>query len=85
MAAAAIALGVVRRPINLTTGIRLAAGIYYVQNVNAYDSRLKEWILRFHGVATHYLDSYLGCFRAIDRTAGAGLNSASMLASAARA
>jgi hypothetical protein len=52
--------------------------------VNAYDSRLKGWIRRFHGVATPYLDSYLGWFRAIDRTGSVGLNPASMLASAIR-
>ncbi len=35
-------------------------GIVHVQNVNAYDSRLKLWMKRFHGVATKYLESYLG-------------------------
>ena len=34
-------------------------GIYHIQNVNAYDSRLKLWIKRFNGVATKYLESYL--------------------------
>lgn len=42
-------------------------GVYHVQNVNAYDSRLKEWIKRFHGVATKYLESYLGWMRMLDR------------------
>lgn len=84
LAAAAKALGVAHRPINLSAGIRVVAGVYHVQNVNAYDSRLKDWIRRFHGVATRYLDSYLGWFRAIDRTRGAGLNPASLLASAIR-
>lgn len=85
LAAAAKALGVTHRPINLSAGIRVVAGVYHVQNVNAYDSRLKNWIRRFRGVATHYLDSYLGWFRAIDRTRGAGLSPASLLASAVRA
>lgn len=84
LAAAAKALGVAHRPINLSAGIRVVAGVYHVQNVNAYDSRLKDWIRRFHGVATRYLDSYLGWFRAIDRTRGAGLNPTSLLASAVR-
>ena len=84
LAAAAKALGVAHRPINLTAGIRVVAGVYHVQNVNAYDSRLKDWIRRFHGVATRYLDSYLGWFRAIDRTRGAGLNPPSLLALAVR-
>lgn len=84
LAAAAKALGVAHRPINLSAGIRVVGGVYHVQNVNAYDSRLKDWIRRFRGVATHYLDSYLGWFRAIDRTRGVGLNPASLLASAVR-
>lgn len=84
LAAAAKTIGVTHRPVNLSAGIRVVAGVYHVQNVNAYDSRLKDWIRRFRGVATHYLDSYLGWFRAIDRTRGSGLNPATMLASAVR-
>jgi len=42
-------------------------GIWHVQNVNAYDSRLKAWMGRFHGVATKYLDHYLGWRRLLDR------------------
>ena len=34
--------------------------IFHVQNVNAYHSRLKNWMRRFHGVATERLPSYLG-------------------------
>ncbi|MDR0239253.1 MAG: IS1595 family transposase [Deltaproteobacteria bacterium] len=34
--------------------------VFHVQNVNAYHSRLKNWIARFHGVATERLPSYLG-------------------------
>ena len=40
---------------------------YHIQNVNAYASGLKTWIVRFRGVATKYLDSYLGWRRMIDR------------------
>ncbi len=29
--------------------------VYHIQNVNAYDSRLKGWMHRFNGVATKYL------------------------------
>ncbi len=42
-------------------------GIWHVQNVNAYDSRLKNWMFRFHGVATKYLPNYLGWRRLLDR------------------
>jgi transposase-like protein len=51
--------------INLSKGIRVK-GAVHIQNVNAYHSRLKQWTHRFHGVATHYLDNYLGWFRALD-------------------
>lgn len=30
-------------------------GVYHIQNVNSYHSRLKGWINRFNGVATKYL------------------------------
>lgn len=42
-------------------------GIWHVQNVNAYDHRLKRWMGRFHGVATRYLHHYLGWRRLLDR------------------
>ena len=35
-------------------------GVFHIQNVNAYHSRLKTWMRRFNGVATKYLPSYLG-------------------------
>jgi hypothetical protein len=35
-------------------------GIFHIQHVNAYDSRLKNWMRRFNGVATKYLSHYLG-------------------------
>ena len=40
---------------------------YHIQNVNAYISRLKGWLHRFKGVATHDLPSYLGWRRMIER------------------
>lgn len=82
LAAAAKEIGVTHRPVNVSAGQRVIAGVYHIQNVNAYDSRLKNWIRRFHGVATKYLDSYLGWFRAIDRSGPTGLQPASFLASA---
>ncbi len=44
--------------------------IYHIQNVNAYDSRLKSWMNHFNGVATKYLESYLGWMRLLDREKG---------------
>ncbi len=51
--------------INLRAGMRVRGAIH-VQNVNAYHSRFREWLSRFHGVATHYLTNYLGWRRGLD-------------------
>ena len=40
--------------------------VYHIQNVNAYDSRLKGWMFRFRGVATKNLPNYLGWHRYLD-------------------
>ena len=39
------------------------------QNVNAYHGRLKEWLRRFHGVATKNLPNYLGWRRTLEALA----------------
>jgi hypothetical protein len=38
----------------------------HINNVNAYHGRLKEWVRRFHGVATKNLPSYLSWRRTIE-------------------
>lgn len=48
-------------------GIRVLEGVFHIQNVNAYDSRLKTWMRRFNGIATKYLDNYLGWRRLLER------------------
>lgn len=40
--------------------------IYHIQNVNAFHSRLKQWMRRFNGVASKFLDNYLTWFRFVD-------------------
>jgi len=60
---------IAHRPINLSAGIRVVDHAFHIQNVNAYDSRLKSWIARFHGVATKYLPNYLGWRRCLERFA----------------
>jgi transposase-like protein len=75
LAAAAKELGVDHRPVNVSAGQRVIAGVFHIQNVNAFDSRLKTWMRRFNGVATKYLDSYLGWFRALDRSITSDWNS----------
>ena len=44
----------------------LKAPDYHLNNVNAYHGRLKEWLRRFHGVATKNLPNYLGWRRALE-------------------
>jgi transposase-like protein len=39
---------------------------FHINNVNAYHGRLKEWLRRFHGVATKNLPNYLGWRRTLD-------------------
>ena len=57
--------GICHEAINLSAGVRVN-GAVHIQNVNAYHGRLKQWLNRFHGVATHHLDNYLGWFRSLD-------------------
>jgi|KBSMisStandDraft_5_1062788.scaffolds.fasta_scaffold296216_1 transposase-like protein len=39
---------------------------FHINNVNAYHGRLKEWMRRFHGVATKNLANYLGWRRTLE-------------------
>jgi hypothetical protein len=58
--------GITHRPINPSQNRRVD-GAFHIQNVNAYDSRLKSWMIPFHGVATKYLTNYLGWRRLLER------------------
>lgn len=62
-------------------GIRIKEKVYHIQNVNAYDSRLKGWMKRFNGVATKYLPNYLGWRRLLEKQ-GSKLTSQKYLAAA---
>jgi len=58
--------GITHVPLHIKAGLRVR-GPHHIQNVNAYTSGLKNWIRRFRGVATKYLETYLGWWRMIDR------------------
>ena len=61
--------GIAHQCVNLSAGVRVRPGIegaIHVQNVNAYHSRFRAWLVRFHGVASRYLPNYLGWHRALD-------------------
>ena len=51
--------GISHQAVNLRAGMRVR-GAAHMQNVNAYRSRLRQWLRPFHGVATRYLHHYLG-------------------------
>ena len=57
--------GIQHEAVNLQAGIRVRAALH-VQNVNAYHSRLRGWLLPFRGVASRYLTNYLGWRWAVD-------------------
>ena len=42
----------------------------YINNVNAYHGRLKQWLSRFNGVANKNLPNYLGWRRAFEAWGG---------------
>jgi transposase-like protein len=56
----------IHKRLNSAAGIRVIEKVFHIQNVNAYHSRLKSWMAHFHGVATKYLDHYLGWYRYLD-------------------
>ena len=60
-------IGIEHKAVVAAHGQHVVAGIYHIQNVNAYMSRLKGWMRPFNGVATKYLKSYLGWRRMIER------------------
>jgi len=60
---------IAHRWVNLSAGQRVrrsTEGAIHVQNVNAYHSRFRAWLARFHGVASHRLPNYLGWRWALD-------------------
>jgi hypothetical protein len=63
--------GIAHEWVNLRQGVRSrrqtdTGEAIHVQNINGYHSRFKNWLRHFHGVATRYLDNYLGWQWAID-------------------
>ena len=59
--------GFAHQPLNVSAGSRVKARVFHIQNVNAYHSRLKDWLGRFRGVATRYLPNYLGWRRLLEQ------------------
>ena len=55
---------------------------FHINNVNAYHGRFKEWMRRFHGVATDNLPSYLSWRRTIEAFSTASLPEAWIMGAA---
>ncbi|MED0964083.1 IS1595 family transposase [Bacillus paramycoides] len=52
--------------INTSKTGHVIKGIYHIQNVNGYHARLSQWMNRFNGVATKYLDHFLAWFQFLE-------------------
>ena len=57
--------GITHEAVNVSAGER-ARGAIHIQNVNAWHSRFKSWLVRFRGVASRYLINYSGWLRVLD-------------------
>jgi hypothetical protein len=57
--------GITHETVNVKAGVR-ARGAIHIQNVNAWHSRFKSWLVRFRGVASRYLINYSGWQRVLD-------------------
>jgi hypothetical protein len=66
-AAFARKFSIIHQIVHPKPGKRVRDGAFHIQNVNAYHSRLKNRIARFHGVTTKYLANYLGWRRMFER------------------
>ena len=59
------AAGISHEAVNLRAGVR-KRGAVHIQNVNAYHSRVRGWLVGFRGVASRYLANYFGWHWALD-------------------
>jgi transposase-like protein len=57
--------GIAHEAVNLSAGIR-KRGALHIQNVNAYHSRMRAWLVPFRGIASRYLSHYFGWRWALD-------------------
>ncbi len=52
--------------VNISKGEFVKKDVVHIQNIRLYCERMQQWMNRFHGVATKYLDSYVSWFREFD-------------------
>lgn len=56
--------------VQIKGGKRTVKGIYHIQHLNAYHSRLKEFLSQFKGVSSKYLNNYLTWNNELERKKG---------------
>ena len=56
-------IGLKHVSINASKGQYIRDKVYHIQNVNNVHHLLKDWIRKFNGVATKYLQNYMNWFR----------------------
>jgi len=61
---------ILHKALNISAGRRVLDKVYHIQHINAYHSRLKQWMGRFNGVATKYLNNYINWRRILERSKG---------------
>jgi hypothetical protein len=54
--------------LNISKGQRIVQKKYHIQTVNNVHARLKQWMLRFNGVSTKYLQNYMNWFSLLEET-----------------
>jgi hypothetical protein len=54
--------------LNISKGQRIVKKKYHIQTVNNVHARLKQWMLRFNGVSTKYLQNYMNWFSLLEET-----------------
>jgi len=59
----ALIKGLKHETVNVSKEGYVKKGIFHVQHVNNFHKRLEDWMVRFQGVSTYYLDNYLNWFR----------------------
>jgi transposase-like protein len=57
--------GIMHEMVNVKASGR-SRGAIHIQNVNAWHSRFKRWLVRFRGIASRYLINYSGWQRVLD-------------------
>ncbi len=52
--------------LHIKKGICVKKSVVHIKNVHSYNLGLLQWMTRFHGVATKYLNNYLSWYRGLD-------------------